>query len=598
MMETSLIPQPHDLRTDGKPSTVEPKNRASFLSMPEHDDRLVSHGALLFGSAAQQPASHGFYALTTRQGAFDAALAERSRGRTDGYSLRISGNEAELYADTARGLFYAMKTVESLAELNNGTLPEAEIVDWADVPLRSDYFDLRTVFPTFNGLLQAVKRLSRWKLNALVVEYEDKLPFQEMAFLRHPEYCLSKQELLELQQTAYENFIDLIPLQQSFGHLEYVLKHPDYRYLRETPDMVGDMCPLRDGAFDLAAKLIRETAGLHPKAKYLHLGCDEVWSLGSSEECRASGKSREQIFIQFVNRLAEEVCSLGKTPMVWHDMLGRCGDEDLALLDKRIVVVVWIYNGNNLSYQVRAMVQKLRRQGIRAVGGSAVRSGDGNGEQNYPVADNRVGNLNVWSDLAVSEQLEGIIDTNWASPFSLGKPYGLYETSLYTIAYGAERSWNSAGGRDTFLDRFYSSFHGVPQSVLGAEGFRAEDYYCLMERMLPQVTRNQDTAMLIAAMLHYEHAVTMHFPAHTQIFRAELFPDREEEITSLRAKAAYTYEKLEENHTEMEQIVSKLLRPSMARLYLHSRFCLPELHRKEIERLLGTPVGGKLIKEN
>lgn len=585
-MEIHIIPQPQYVVSEGKKSGVRTCGEKAVLSMREEDRRLISHAEEMFGGLSVRAEGQKCYSLTVGVEETDPVLAARSFGKIDGYSLRTGCGTLELYADTAAGLFYGMMTIKQLTE-TYGELPQATVVDWADMELRSDYLDLRTIYPTYEHLLDYIGKLAQFKLNTLVIEYEDKLPFQKMKFLCHPEYAFTMEEFQKIRKTAERNFIKIIPLQQSFGHLEYVLKHEKYRYLREIPQAAGEMCPLRQGALELSGTLLEEMAGLHPEAEYLHIGCDEVWSLGSSRECMESGKTREQIFIEYVNQLVKIVCALGKKPVLWHDMIARCGDEELASLDKRVIVAVWIYNGNDLECQAVPMIRRLRAQGIRVIGAGAVRSGDGNGDQNYPVVENRIPNLDGWSRIVAKEQLEGMINTNWASPFSLGRPYGLYESSFYTIVYGAERCWNRQEGAEDFLDRFFHVFHGVEDCRLRDSGYLAEDYYQLIPGMFSKITRNQETARLIDVMRRYEHAMNLHFPAHSQMFRLAMFPDREEEELSLRAKADYTYRTLEDVKKDMEEAVSGLLRASMAELFIRSRFYLPELYEKHIRELLG-----------
>ena len=584
-MEIHIIPQPRYVVSEGEKSGLRTCSAQAVLSMPEEDSRLIYHAKELFGGLAVRSGSRGGYSLVCNIKESDPVLAARSFKRLDGYSLRTGNGTLELYADTASGMFYGMMTIKQLTE-TYGELPQAIVVDWADMKLRSDYLDLRTIYPTYGHMLEYIGKLAEFKLNTLVIEYEDKLPFQKMKFLCHPEYAFTMEEFQEIQETAWRNFIKIIPLQQSFGHLEYVLKHEKYRKLREIPQAVGEMCPLRQGSLELSRALLEETAALHPQAEYLHIGCDEVWSLGSSQECMESGKSREMIFIGYVNQLVDIVCGLGKKPVLWHDMIARCGEEELACLDKRVIAAVWIYNGNDLKNQAVPMIRRLRKQGIQVLGAGAVRSGDGNGDQNYPVVQNRLPNLDGWSRIVVEEQLEGMINTNWASPFSLGRPYGLYESAFYTIVYGAERCWNQEEGAMDFLDRFFHVFHGVTDSRLADRGYLAEDYYKLVPEMGAGITRNRETARLIEVMCRYEHAMNLHFPAHSQMFRLAMFPGREEEALSLRAKADYTYRTLECVKKEMEEAVSGLLRASMADLFLRSRFYLPELYERTIRKLL------------
>ena len=73
----------------------------------------------------------------------------------------------------------------------------------------------------------------------MLIEYEDKFPFRTHPELAHPKHALSLSQLEELKRTAHEHFIEIIPLQQSFGHLEYVLRHEAWRHLRETEQSTG-----------------------------------------------------------------------------------------------------------------------------------------------------------------------------------------------------------------------------------------------------------------------------------------------------------------------------------------------------------------------
>lgn len=43
-----------------------------------------------------------------------------------------------------------------------------------------------------------------------------------------------------------------------------------------------------------------------------------------------------------------------------------------------------------------------------------------------------------------------MIHTNWASTFSFGYPYGLFESSRYPMFYASDISWNLAGDREKF----------------------------------------------------------------------------------------------------------------------------------------------------
>ena len=154
----------------------------------------------------------------------------------------------------------------------------------------------------------------------LLIEYEDKLPLTDLKMLRHP-HCLTSEQLQDLLSAAHENFIDVIPLQQTYGHLEYVLKHPEFIHLREQPNHVAELCPMKSQSLSLVHRLLKDISDLHPHSRYLHLGGDEVRNIGTCDHCKAAGKSSSALFISFMNQVAKYAIELGKQPIIWHDML-------------------------------------------------------------------------------------------------------------------------------------------------------------------------------------------------------------------------------------------------------------------------------------
>ena len=48
----------------------------------------------------------------------------------------------------------------------------------------------------------------------------------------------------------------MIPLVQTFGHLEFVLKRDRYSHLRETPNNYTSVCPLNPESVELVCSMI------------------------------------------------------------------------------------------------------------------------------------------------------------------------------------------------------------------------------------------------------------------------------------------------------------------------------------------------------
>jgi|APCry1669191860_1035381.scaffolds.fasta_scaffold195587_1 hexosaminidase len=80
--------------------------------------------------------------------------------------------------------------------------------------------------------------------------------------------------------------MQVIPLVQTFGHLEFVLKNECRRSLREVekfPNCIVAVDARRcndDDAFKLLTSMIDDFVSLTPDCPAVHLGGDEVWHLG------------------------------------------------------------------------------------------------------------------------------------------------------------------------------------------------------------------------------------------------------------------------------------------------------------------------------
>ena len=67
----------------------------------------------------------------------------------------------------------------------------------------------------------------------------------------------SREQIQYLVSYLKRRNLKIIILVQTFGHLEYVLKHSRFIEYREEPDNPISICSLRKGAIELIGSLIR-----------------------------------------------------------------------------------------------------------------------------------------------------------------------------------------------------------------------------------------------------------------------------------------------------------------------------------------------------
>lgn len=139
------------------------------------------------------------------------------------------------------------------------------------------HFDLKGAPPKVSFYKAIFPYLRKLGATGLLMEYEDMFPFSGRLKPTRAKNAYSRADIVHINQMAAENDLYVIPLVQTFGHLEFVLKHEEFREFREVDAFVSVVCPSRNGTFQLVTEMIRQTMALHPNSTYLHIGADEVW---------------------------------------------------------------------------------------------------------------------------------------------------------------------------------------------------------------------------------------------------------------------------------------------------------------------------------
>ena len=85
----------------------------------------------------------------------------------------------------------------------------------------------------------------------ILIEYEDMFPFEgllkDVAALNH----YNKSDLYNLLITSKQLGLEVIPLVQTFGHMEFILKHGQFANLRDSPQMPESICPCHEQTMNL-----------------------------------------------------------------------------------------------------------------------------------------------------------------------------------------------------------------------------------------------------------------------------------------------------------------------------------------------------------
>ncbi|WP_295669113.1 family 20 glycosylhydrolase, partial [uncultured Mucilaginibacter sp.] len=253
-------------------------------------------------------------------------------------------------------------------------------------------------------------KLHGYGVNTLIMEWEGTYPFEKHPLIPN-RYVYSKQEITSFIKYCSDLGIDVIPLQQSFGHIEYILRNDRYKELREDQKDFSQVCPLQtrqDSA--LFTDLYTELASTH-KSKYIHIGGDETYLLGHDERCRlmVAKEGKSKLYINYIRMLCNIVMNLGKTPVLWADIALKY-PEAIKLLPKGTVFIDWNYGWglNNFGDH-----KKLMQSGYEIWGAPALRSSP----DNYFLTqwEKHFKNIRDFVPEAAKLGYKGIVMTSWST---------------------------------------------------------------------------------------------------------------------------------------------------------------------------------------
>ncbi len=261
-------------------------------------------------------------------------------GRPQAYQLQIGEGRVEIRAASEVGLFYGAVTFGQWVRLHRWEDPVAEscrlrelrVEDEPDFPVRGVMLDIsRNRVPTLETTLELVDRLASWKINQLQLYMEHTFAYRGHEAVWTGWSPFTAEEIQQLDAHCRARHIDLVPNQNSFGHLHKWLVHEPYRWLAECPEGIEhpfsegkepfSLCPLDPGSLELLEDLYGQLLPCF-SSPFFNVGLDETLDLGegrSAAACAERGKGR--VYLEFLHRIHERVRRHGRRMMFWGDIV-------------------------------------------------------------------------------------------------------------------------------------------------------------------------------------------------------------------------------------------------------------------------------------
>ncbi|MEI9960547.1 MAG: beta-N-acetylhexosaminidase [Limisphaerales bacterium] len=332
-----------------------------------------------------------------------------------------------------------------------------KIRDWPDFPRRGVMLDIsRGRVPKLETLVDLAEKLSDFKINELQLYTEHTFAYRKYKSVWQSWGALTGEEIRKLDARCRELGIDLVPNQNSFGHLRYFLEDPRLKKLGELSEPYeggGDApSPVNEGTEGVATTFLRRPTTLAPNhpgtlpfldglydellpnfsSEFFNIGGDETWDLGKGQSkklCAAKGKGR--VYFDFLKKIHRQVSVRDKKMMFWGDIILKYPNL-IGELPKNVIALTWGYEANHPFDAEAAQFAKAKISFYVCPGTSTWQTLIGK-------HDNALANLIAAAKAGKKFGAIGFLNTDWGDgghPQPLAVSWPLY-------AAGAALAWNS-----------------------------------------------------------------------------------------------------------------------------------------------------------
>jgi hexosaminidase len=391
----------------------------------------------------------------------------------EGYVMTVSSDRVEIISSDEAGLFYGCQSLEQLLEdavQYKKPVPSCRITDFPAMSFRAVHFDLKHHLDHMNYYYESIDRLARYKINAVIIEFEDKLRYRRQPLVGASQ-SISIDEMAALTRYARERHIEIDPLVQGCGHATFILKHEEYAGLRELSWNKWAFCPLNEGTYQVLFDMYRDAIDATPGSKYLHIGGDEIGNIGLCPRCKPTADKDGilSLSLYWLKRVCEFAKLNNRIPIFWDDMPLKYGGvyettwsddvkEDAAIkawkagapaLDslltdfpKNCVYMRWNYSMAGQPGNIIAL-DWYKSHGLKAMIATATNSEGGMlfqpDERDKGQASSGIISIRNFIQLAAAKNISGMLCTAWDDK----SPH--MENYWRGFIAAAEYSWSTSG---------------------------------------------------------------------------------------------------------------------------------------------------------
>ena len=429
------------------------------------------------------------------------------------YHMTVGEDGVKIVVSCEEGLFRAATSLHQMLIRGKGTLPFVHIEDKPDLPRRGYMLDIsRGRKPKVETIKTMIDYLAALKYNEFQLYMEGDC-FKYAAYPKETAHfdCLTPEDIRELDHYCKDRFIDLVPNQNSFGHMYTWLRKPDFHHLglfEREDEVPSTLNPLLPESFEFVCNLYASLLP-HFSSEYINIGLDEAYGLGRyqiEEYCREKGK--DVVFMEWLNKLNDHITTTyGKKIMFWADMIYNY-PQSYHMVPKDAIALEWGYELIQ-SQRMTDHCIAYKNAGVRYYVCPSVNT-HGSFTSRMDVT---TFNIRTSAELAVEYGAEGLLLTDWGDG---GHPQS-WVWSMAPIALSGQYGWNIGKQQDgesfkadfirnseVFADEFF--FGGAKVSRLM---YRMANYYLLEPERVHVCTMSAKQLSLPISETRYAHIFDM-----------------------------------------------------------------------------------------
>jgi hexosaminidase len=375
-----------------------------------------------------------------------------------GYKIIVNKAGIQVEYNDKAGAFYAVSTLKQLIEQCKENVPFLDITDDPDIQNRGILIDIsRDKIPKIETIYKIIDMMADMKLNQLQL-YIEGFSFAYPSF---PDVWkngtpITSKELKLIGAYCTERFIDFVPNQNSYGHMDAWMNRPEFKKYAECPDGYineagvhanpGTLGLTDPEAVKFLDKLYQDFLP-NFSSEYVNIGGDETYEVGLGKGAAIKEKSgAEGAYLAGLLNVYNLAKTYNKKIMFWGDIVMKY-PELVSKLPKDIIPMEWGYEWDS---SFKEDTKKFSEAGLKYY----VCPGTSSWNSILGRTDNMLANIYNAVSNGLANGAAGVLTCDWGD----GGTWQYLPISYAGYSYTAAVSWCVNNNKDVDIGRFMSRF--------------------------------------------------------------------------------------------------------------------------------------------